>query len=394
MSHTSVIDHDETPNEFMLTEGESSSTLATLEQESPPVTLATAKSGPCCEKCAAPLGLGVVTICRKCGWYASLGVCVEVDPNWETATDEAGSAQPVPQTSHVMFWINLIPRWGWVIIASAFAVIIESVVARLVTPADSSLRTMWSLGQLVIGLIAVFCCHVFNFMSLATEDSDVNLLDLVLRPIRIWVRTFRGLPRRLWFVDTLVCGLVAAIMSPLVIGGIPYERFWDWGFVQPPKQNLMGAIMDRAKELESRNGADNLEDAVGDFAGKGDITGGEQGQTAPAAPRTKVDCVILGYQLDRDGRLSSLLLGTAYRTALVYAGRVSPEMGEAERSDLLGRLAAIRTQQPFISIPAENVVWVKPKFTCRVSCTEQRRDGTMSETKWDTLLGTMNAGGK
>ena len=30
----------------------------------------------------------------------------------------------------------------------------------------------------------------------------------------------------------------------------------------------MGAVMDRAKELESRNGADNLEDAIGDFAGK------------------------------------------------------------------------------------------------------------------------------
>ena len=156
----------------------------------------------------------------------------------------------------------------------------------------------------------------------------------------------------------------------------------------------MGAVMDRAKQLDSRNDADSLEDAVGDFAGKGDVTGGELTKAEPAKPRTKVDCVILGYQLDRDGRLSSLLLGTAYRTKLAYAGRVSPEMGEGERSDLLSHLAAIRIQQPFISIPAENVVWVQPKFTCRVSCTEQRRDGTMSETKWDTLLGTMDAGGK
>ena len=41
-------------------------------------------------------------------------------------------------------------------------------------------------------------------------------------------------------------------MSLVVIGGIPYERLWDWGFKEPPKQNLMGAVMDRAKQLDSR----------------------------------------------------------------------------------------------------------------------------------------------
>ena len=240
MSNTSVVDLDETPDESLLADGDASTSIATLDHEDAPEPASTGKTGPCCEKCAAPLGLGVVTICRKCGWYASLGMFVEVDPNWEKATDEKEPAKPAPQTSHVMFWINLIPRWGWVIIGSAFAVVVESVVARLVTPAGSSLRTMWSLGQLAIGVIAAVCCHVFNFMSLATEDSDVGLLDLLLKPIGLWVRTFRGLPKRLWFVDTLVCGLVAAIMSPLVIGGIPYERFWDWGFVQPAEARFDG----------------------------------------------------------------------------------------------------------------------------------------------------------
>ena len=35
--------------------------------------------------------------------------------------------------------------------------------------------------------------------------------------------------------------------------------------------------------------------------------------------------MILGYQLDRDGRLSTLLLGTAHRGQLVYAGQRDAE---------------------------------------------------------------------
>ena len=71
--------------------------------------------------------------------------------------------QPAPQKSHLHVWLDLMPRWGWVIIASVLVVVVESVVARFVTPAGSSLRTTWSLSQLAIGVIAVVGCHVFNF---------------------------------------------------------------------------------------------------------------------------------------------------------------------------------------------------------------------------------------
>ena len=106
-------------------------------------------TGPRCEKCAAPIKSDVVTICRSCGWYASLGTFVELDPNWETYTDEAAEpAAAEPQKSHLRVWLDLMPRWGWVIIASVLAVVVESVVARFATPAGSSLRTTWSLSQL------------------------------------------------------------------------------------------------------------------------------------------------------------------------------------------------------------------------------------------------------
>ena len=106
-------------------------------------------------------------------------------------------------------------------------------------------------------------------------------------------------------------------MSFLVIGGLPYERLWDWGFKPPAKQDLMAAVMDRAKQVEN-NKADSLEEAVGDFAGKA----GLDEEKTPPKPRKNTDCVIIGYQFDKDGRLSALVLGTAHLGKLVYAGNV------------------------------------------------------------------------
>jgi len=392
MHDSSIVEFDNYADDLLNASDEACSSVSLLEPECPPDDETTTCSGPRCEKCQALLASAAVTVCRKCGWYSNLGIFVEIDPDWESATEDNPPAQPTPQTSHVMFWINLVPRHGWVIIASASAVVLESVIARLATQAGSSLRTTWSLGQLTIGLVAAASCHVCNFLSLATEDSDVGVLDIVLRPLRLWVKTFRGLPKRLWFVNTLVCGLVAAIMSPLVIGGIPYERFWDWGFKQPVKQELMGAIMDRARQLDSRNGADDLEGAIGDFAGKGDLTDDLPNTNEPKPPKHNADCVILGYEVDRDGRLSTLLLGSAYRERLTYAGRVSPKLEDDELAKLLAQLSAIRTREPYISIQSDHAIWVAPKVTCRVGYNQQLKDGSLRDIQWNTLMGTMNTG--
>ena len=84
-------------------------------------------TGASCEKCEARLASDVVSICRHCGWYASLGQFVEVDPDWEidlepeSATAEAEAA---PRPSHLQVWLGLLPRWSWVIIASVLFLVI------------------------------------------------------------------------------------------------------------------------------------------------------------------------------------------------------------------------------------------------------------------------------
>jgi hypothetical protein len=370
-----------------MTSGETS--LAVIEEEAAPQE-ATEWTGPRCEKCEAPLKSDVVTVCRKCGWYGSLGMFVEVDPNWETETERSPQKAAPQPTSHVKFWINLIPRWGWLVIGSAFAVVVESVIARFVTPEGSSIRTIWSLTQLAIGAAAVAGCHMFNFVSLAADDPDIGMLDLLLKPLRLWGRMCQHLPKRLWLFNSLVCGITAVVMSLAVIGGLPYERLWDWGFKEPPKQNLMGAVMDRAKQLEGEE--KSLEEAIGDFAGKAGVDEDTNKANEPPDTRQKTDCVILGYEIDRDGRLATLYLGAAHRKKLAFAGRVTPKLTEAEAQKLIADLKQIVIKQPFITIQADQATWVKPKLACRVKFGKQTSEGLLRDMEWDSLLTSMRTG--
>ncbi len=135
--------YDDQSNENSEVDGHTASGPAVLEQAAA-ADEATELTGPRCEKCDARLTSEMVSICRKCGWYPSLGRFVEVDPNWETDEAPKAAADEKPQLTHVQVWLNLVPRWAWIIIASVALVVIESVVARFVTPAGSSIRTAWS----------------------------------------------------------------------------------------------------------------------------------------------------------------------------------------------------------------------------------------------------------
>ena len=376
--------HQPQPDDLSSEADEFASCVATIDAgDSQPDIGDVEWTGPCCEKCQAPMTSDVVAICRDCGWYASLGTFVEVDPNWETHQDADEPAAPAPRPSHLKVWLDLLPRWSWVIIGTVLAIVVESVLVRLATPAGSGLRTAWSLGQLVAGISAFLGAHIFNFVVLSADDADFGVMDLALKPLKLWIRAGKELPTRLWVVNTAASGVTAATMSVLVIGGIPYERLWDWGFEPPVKQELMGAVMDRVKELDNRKGADNLEDAIGDFAGTQD------GLTDPPEPRHKADCVVLGYQVDREGRLKVLVLGTTHLGRLVYAGNVTPKMPNEERAMLLQQLARIKAGAPLIPIQSDSTVWVKPKYTCRVSCAHKEM-GRLSEIEWGQMLGSID----
>ena len=77
------------------------------------------------------------------------------------------------------------------------------------------------------------------------------------------------------------------------------------------------------------------------------------------------------------------MLGTAHRGKLVFAGRVKPKMTDEELSEWLIVLKSQVVKMPFISVQLENVVWVKAKYACRVTFTEQLGDGRLRDAEWD-----------
>jgi len=369
---------------------DSSTATDVLDGDDAAIELAAHWNGPCCEKCSAPMQSDTVAVCRRCGWYASLGQFVEVDPDWETYGDEAEPSAPAPAPSHVEVWAKLLPAWAWVILGTVAAVTLESIAVRLLTDEGSAARTAWSVTQLAVGVFMFLGCHLLNFLMVVSDEPDCGAFDLVLRPFRVWTWTFRTLPKRLVVTDGAAAGLTAALMAIVVIGGLPYDRLWDWGFKQPPQQNLLGAVASQIQEVEGR-GADNLEDAVGDFAGKQNLDDDKQGKTPsppPLKPRLEVDCVILGYRVDSEGRLLGLLLGTARKDKLVYACTVSPKADSKETQDLVEVLSQIRTDRPYVPSQA-SALWVKPIYACRVTCVKQEVNGRLLGASWKALLGKL-----
>ena len=290
--------------------------------------------GPCCEKCGAPITTHESLVCRKCGWYASIGSYVEIDKSWEVATDPGLEAEEeaLPQEKAKL------PTWAWILTGCIVAVVVESVAVRVLTPSGSSLRTVWSLSQLAIGFVAFGVCHTYAYVLVMRDEADVKLMDYLLRPIKTWSSVIRELPLRSWVCYYGLSGLVAAAMAMLVIGGIPYERLLDWGVKEKANSSLMGAIMEQAQG-GAKDDDKTLEEAVEDFAGEAGVDGEAKKPVVPKKPeRQNKDCIIIGFMTNQAGDVKNVLLAADHFGKLRYAGNVQlGDLPEEAQQSLKGK---------------------------------------------------------
>ena len=336
-----------------------------------------ASSDDVCVKCATPRD-PKIGWCARCGFYPMIGTYVEVDP-WH---EEDGQAVVAKQPEEP-FKLTDIPVWA-VGLATGVAVLIAmSVGVRLLTPADSSLRTGWALSQLATGVLTGFIgtlgCYLFAIM----DDDSLGLLDMLLKPIRVWVPSLRDLPHSFRRVSAGLWGFTAAVLALVVIDGIPYHKLWEGE--RRAKVSLVHAITQHAAQA----GADDedLEGAIGNFAGKAGI---DNLKKKEIERKRSAECLIIGYMPLGDRDFSSLILASIEAGQLRYIGTVSEGVPQEVRQQLNGMLRQIPLDEPFVkcSLPG---LWVRPMLVCNVHFQSWTHGRTMNKPLFIEMLADVDA---
>jgi len=352
---------------------------------SPPEATPEAPAAPACEKCASPLASGMATACTRCGWYSSIGAYVEIEQEWEEAFAAGG---PVAQKESMLdVWLHLIPVWAWKLLGFGMSAFAGCIAIRALVE-DAAMRSYLATAIALIAIFVEAMCHLTTTVIMSMDDPDVSLIDAVVSPTKSWRRMIKDMPRRLWLAGIAVFAVFAAFGANFIIGGIDYDRIWDWDIKPPVKKSLLGAI----EKAGAGDPEMSMEEAMESFANDaavegagGEGMGGKKKHNGPVnLVRQKIDVLILGYQTDRNGQVSTFFVASEVNGKLFYAGRVTPNLLPDENLKLVERLRMAKSSRPVVSAPDE-ANWVQPRFTCSVSYDKRVESGRLQGILWEEM---------
>ncbi|EDL60938.1 hypothetical protein [Gimesia maris] len=341
---------------------------------------------PTCSECGTYEPWGLSSWCPQCGFYPKLGKCVG-------QTDMQGQSleqQPQPQN----IW-ELIPAWGWVLGVGTVAAIGLSVGGRFYCE-DPGQLCLWTITQATVGLMMFLVGHFIAYLNAVSRSADFSILSIIVTPFKIWRPAIRRFPQGAWKLDLAVWGLTLVVGAFAIVGGFEFNSlFKDWGVKKTANVNLLSSVVDQSKSADGEGGADNIEDALNDFAG-----GTEEEDSAASAakakaaavaqaampapeeepkpepepvaepetaPRLESDCLLVGYSALPNGTIDAVLLASSYNKQLVYAGYIrGSELPEDIRLEWQKRLPQLEQKQPFVKT-SQVATWIKPRITLKVS---------------------------
>ena len=340
-------------------------------------------TGPSCQNCGAEQDSGE-PVCRHCGYYAVLGRVIDLEE--ENQPGAHASHQTQQQTAWEI-WSNLIPAWGWGLILCVLAVIAESVAGALMFEVGSSARTLWSLSQLSICALALVVVHVLAYVTLLMDDASAGLMDFILKPFECWKPVVSKLPRNFVRVAILAIAITGILMSLIVLRSLDYEKLLDWGVEPQAKPNLLGAVIAQAKKIEGKE-----KDLEGSLNALNDSID-EPEEEPEEVVKIDVDCVIVGYMVDKDNPsiMTGLVMAGDVKGKLKIVGIVSHNIPDDVREELNERLPKLVRPTPFVESNLR-AFWVDPVIACRVKCVKQNRFGQLVEPDFDRLLTELSLG--
>lgn len=342
-----------------------------------------------CAECGTDEPWGLSSWCPQCGYYPKLGKCVghtDFHPEIET--------KPQPQT----IW-ELIPAWGWVLAIGTITAIGLSVVGRFYCNSPIEL-SLWTLTQAGIGLTLFMVGQIVVYLKAVSKSVDFSMMSIFLTPLKIWGPTIRCFPKGTWKLDLAVWGLTLLVGAFAIVGGFEFSSlFKDWGVRKSANVNLMATIVDRAKEADGSGGAENLEDALDDFAGgsgEEKEKAKEKAEEAAAAlakeaalKLTDFDCLLLGYTALSNGKINTILLAASHNKQLVYAGTIDANTVPEEILKVWQtQLPSLKQSTPFVNMSRNRfTTWLKPKITLKVASKDwEKSNHRLIKPEFVTLL--------
>src|ERR1044072_6120429 len=109
-----------------------------------------------CSHCGAGQKDSSLGWCRGCDFVPKLGTFVELDP-WDKEPDPEPAPPPKKGPADLL---KMVPPWGWNLAGVVAAVLIFSLLGRVITPVGSSTRMWWALAQLGLGTLAFVIGHL------------------------------------------------------------------------------------------------------------------------------------------------------------------------------------------------------------------------------------------
>ncbi len=369
-----------------------SSNAATLETGSTRETKSAtpAYTGPVCSKCSAP-DEGYA-ICRVCGYYPKLGSYVEVDYEMEGLVEEEKPAG------------FQLPSWTNTAIAINLVIIAESVAVSFVLPLDSSSRMAWSLLHLIGGAMTILAFQFRGTVWAIMDDTSVTAVDCIVWPPRAWEAVAVRLPEASRHFIGATVGVIAVLMSLLVLRSVPYSSpFAIDEEPQPKRKSVVSQVMSQAKpkagkpkesmeqSLNSFAEDAGAKDAAGDGTAKSDE---EEKSKAEAEMKAALDqvipedelegrekvvhtarSIIVGYYTSdtNPNEVSSIVVATASRfnnsrSKFEILGSISVQ-GTPQAEQLMNRLRGTERAEPFVESHI-SAVWVEPKVRCEIDFNE------------------------
>jgi hypothetical protein len=272
----------------------------------------------------------------------------------------------------------------WILAGAQLAVVLVSLAGRLLTEPDSTARMSWALAQWGLGTVVFWVAHFRAYLFAIMENAQLGVLDLVIKPLAIWGPTVKALPGSLRLVLCGSCSFTGGLCGPLLIGGIPYAAIWEIGPRAQARQNLVQAITSQAAKAQGT--ARNLQEAVKGFAGEGNGEGMERAKPVAPPPARTIECLIVGYRPLDESDFSELLLAADVDQQLRIVGALTAGIPDEVRDELNRALRTSHRETPFVRTNVTGMIWVEPRWACRVRYRDWTSSRRLERPVFDELL--------